>query len=529
MASRPVDDPRIAALEMRVRELEAARAHLAALLDSMNEEVYFTDTEKRYAYVNPAALRQFGHTRIEGVPLAEIVGKLEVLREDGTPRPLEEAPPLRALAGEIVRDEAQIVRIPRTGELRHRQVSSAPVRNAAGEIIGAVSVVRDVTDLKRINAELQSADQRKDEFIAMLAHELRNPLVPIRAGVEMLKQAAAAPDLLDEIRPMMERQLGHMVRLIDDLLDVSRITSGKIELKRQPVTVSALVASAVEANREAIAEGRLRLSLELSEPNRVVSVDPTRFTQIISNLVQNATKFTPIGGRIAVSARFEGEGDALLVLDVTDTGIGMSAEALPHVFDLFAQDRAASPADRAGLGIGLALARRLVEMHGGTIDAHSDGAGRGSAFTIRLPIMKADAARGRAAVRRPAETLDGLRVLVVDDSRAAADSMAMLVRSLGAEARAVYDGASALAAVAESAPAIVLLDIGMPRMDGYEVCRRIRLDHGSRIALVALSGWGQEKDKRLALEAGFDLHLTKPADPAKLREAMQVLRRRAQR
>ena len=364
--------------------------------------------------------------------------------------------------------------------------------------------------LRQSERQLRDADRRKDEFIAMLAHELRNPLVPIRTGVELLKNAREQPALIDNIQPMMERQVRHMVRLIDDLLDVSRITSGKIELQRQHVTLASIVGTAVEANRSAINAGNLVLTVDLSDPQLVLNVDPTRFAQILSNLLQNATKFTGSGGRIGISARVESaerQGTLDLVLEVTDSGAGIAPAMLPRVFDLFAQASTGGHEVNTGLGIGLALARRLVEMHGGTISAHSEGAGCGSRFTIRLGVSQ-DLEQSGEARGRQRRNVGDLRVLVIDDNRDAANVMAMLVETFGGTALAAYDGESGLARLREFHPSVVLLDIGMPGMDGYEVCRRIRSQSGSAIGVVALTGWGHEKDKQLAVDAGFDAHLT---------------------
>jgi PAS domain S-box-containing protein len=375
--------------------------------------------------------------------------------------------------------------------------------------------------LRAREKELREADRRKDEFIAVLAHELRNPLVPIRTGVELLKSARERPALIDTIRPMMERQVGHMVRLIDDLLDVSRITSGKIELRRQRVTLSSVVGSAIEANRAAIAGGGLDLSTNLDDPHRIIEVDPTRFSQVISNLVQNATKFTAMGGKITISAAVESApqaADPELVLNVADTGIGIEADQLPRVFDLFAQAHPGGYDRHAGLGIGLALARSLVQLHGGSITASSAGIGKGSVFTVRVPaplLTRVDEADARAS-----RSLAGLRVLVVDDNRDAADAMMLLVSQLGGEVRVAYDGLSALAILDEFRAAVVLLDIGMPGLDGYQTCRQIRQKMGAGVCVVAVTGWGQEQDRRLAAQAGFDTHLTKPADPQQLVELL---------
>jgi PAS domain S-box-containing protein len=489
-----------------------------AVLNSITEEVYFTDRDRCYTYANPAALREFGHVQVEGVPLEQIVSQLDVRRADGTPRPLEEAPPLRALAGEVVRDDEQMVRNPRTGEMRHRQVSSAPVRNEAGEIIGAVSVVRDVTELRRINEALQSADRRKDEFLAMLAHELRNPLVPIRASVELLGDATERPEIVASVLPMMERQVAIMVRLIDDLLDVSRITSGRIELRPELVTVATLVGNAIEANRAAIAEGGFDLVLDLAEPHWTLNVDSTRMTQVISNILQNATKFTPPGGRITISSRMEAspEGSSQLALTVADSGVGISPTVLPQVFELFHQ--AGPPGQQTGLGIGLAVARRLVELHGGTVAARSYGPGRGSTFTVTIPAVAGLGAAEPHAAAPP--SLADERVLIIDDNHDAADALAMLLEMMGATTRVTYGGEAGLDALQDFPASVVLLDIGMPGIDGYETCRRIRQRLAGGIRVIALSGWGQEQDKARAAAAGFDAHLTKPARSQQLAEAI---------
>lgn len=381
--------------------------------------------------------------------------------------------------------------------------------------------------LRRSEHHLRDADRRKDEFIAMLAHELRNPLVPIRTGVELLKKARERPDIIESVRPMMERQIGHMVRMIDDLLDVSRITSGNLALQRQPVTLSSLIGTAVELNRDAIAAANHEFSVNVPEPRWVLNVDPTRFAQVIANVLQNAAKFTPPGGRIALDATIKSEhaeSPAELVLQVVDSGEGMSDAMLPRIFDLFAQASTTSQGGRSGLGIGLTIARRLVEMHGGTIEARSAGAGQGSEFTIRLPAPR-DFQSQNAAFARQDQALRGLRVMVVDDNPDAADSVGMLVEAMGCSVRVAYDGPSALVALADFEAAVILLDIGMPGMDGYETCRRIRAKWGTRVRVVAITGWGQERDKRSAVESGFDAHLTKPADPAKLEEVIRLLSR----
>jgi CheY-like chemotaxis protein len=303
-----------------------------------------------------------------------------------------------------------------------------------------------------------------------------------------------------------------MVRLIDDLLDISRITSGKIRLQRQSSDLRGLVESAVEANRTAIATGGIHLSVELPTEPIWLDVDPARFVQIVSNVLHNAVKFTDRDGSVALSARIE---DEALVLTVADTGIGMSPDVLPRVFDLFMQDEETARKAPGGLGIGLALARRLVEMHGGAIDATSPGVGLGSTFNVWLPL---DANEGPRTQREPEvpKAAAPRRVVVIDDNRDAADAAAMFVEDLGNEVRVAYDGESGVGLARSFRPDLVLLDLGMVGVDGFETCRRIRAELGSGVFLVALTGWGQDHDKRATALAGFDAHLTKPADPAAL-------------
>lgn len=362
------------------------------------------------------------------------------------------------------------------------------------------------------DGELLEADRRKDEFLAVLAHELRNPLVPIRNGIELLRRVQAQP-LIEQVRPMMERQIGHAVHLIDDLLDVSRISSGKIELQRELVTVSSLVESASESNRAAITSADLELDIQLENPDRLLEVDPTRLSQVISNVLHNATKFTPPGGKITLQTEWVANGAAppQVIVRISDTGVGITRESLPKVFGLFAQVHADSSVRHGGLGIGLALAQKLIELHGGTIEADSAGPGEGSVFTIRIP---APVTHRHEASEMPVATnsLMGLRVLIVDDNRDAADSMGLLISDYGAEARIAYDASEAIRTLGEFDAELVLLDIGMPDVDGYEVCQQIRREKGNAVSIIALTGWGQDSDRRRAEDAGFDAHLTKPVD-----------------
>ncbi len=367
----------------------------------------------------------------------------------------------------------------------------------------------------RAEEQLREANARKDEFLAMLAHELRNPLAPIRTGLELIRRGGDTVVAVERVRGMMERQVGHMVRLIDDLLDVSRITSGKIVLQREPTLLASLVHSAVEANRAAMAAKRIELSVELPKDDCVIDVDPTRFVQILSNLLHNAAKFTNNGGSVCISATItQPKSDVIpqVSISVVDSGIGISPELLPRVFDLFTQGETRS--SQPGLGIGLALARRLVELHAGRLDARSEGHGRGSEFVIQLPLATTQSVS--ATERRADEQRLERRILVIDDNQDAANATAMLIEEMGGDARVAYDGESALEMLQEYQPEVILLDIGMRGLDGYETCQRIRRVLGNRVLLVALTGFGQEQDKEKATRAGFDAHLTKPADGAAL-------------
>ena len=381
--------------------------------------------------------------------------------------------------------------------------------------------------LRLSTQELREADRRKDEFIAMLAHELRNPLVPIRTAIELLKKANENPAVVETVRPMMERQVRHMVRLIDGLLDVSRVTSGRMELHREPVLLSTLITGAVEANREALTEGSLALAMNIGRPDLIMDVDATRFTQILSNLLNNAAKFTPPGGQVSVSDSLDAApaGDRWLSVCVTDTGMGIGQALLPRIFDLFGHAETAGRSRQGGLGIGLGLARRLAEMHGGTLEARSDGPDRGSTFVLRIPLR--ESMPSDATASQPALALTGLRALIIDDTRDAADVMQMLIESDGAVADVAYDGKSGIALAQEKTPDVILLDIGMPDMDGYQTCQAIRKVLGKNVLIIALTGWGQEEVKQRALQAGFDAHLTKPVEPDKLTDLIHQLRDRS--
>jgi len=412
--------------------------------------------------------------------------------------------PILLLTGQGADSEAAVDALERLGNVT---LLERPVRMAA--LASAVrSALRARERQYRTRAHLEDrerADRNKDEFMAALAHELRNPLAPIRNSVHLLRLSGAATDIVD----IMERQVNHLVRLVDDLMEVSRMTRGKITLRRKVIDLATVIEAAVEMSRPLIEAAGHRLIVELPASPIAVDADTTRLAQVFSNLLNNAANYTDRGGRIALAARREGD---QVVVTVTDTGIGIPAEALSKVFEMFVQGSVATGATHSGLGIGLTLARSLVQLHGGTLTAASEGLGKGSQFTVHLPVSMGQPAPSPTTADMPSVGTSE-RILVVDDNEDAAKSLGALLELLGADVRVVHDGESALDAFENFRPRVTLLDLGMPGMDGYEVARRIRARPDSEgAALIALTGWGQERDRRRTAEAGFDCHLIKPVD-----------------
>jgi signal transduction histidine kinase/ActR/RegA family two-component response regulator len=435
--------------------------------------------------------------------------------------------------------EYRVVRL--DGEVHWVLVRGRARRDAAGTARRMTGVSVDITERKRMHdalqqseselarqaAELRRADRRKDEFLATLAHELRNPLAPIRTGLELLTRSPGG-DATERTLGVMQRQITHMVRLIDDLLDVSRITRGKLELDRQRVELASIVDAAVEICRPMIERKQHTLRVVVPEPALAIEADLTRIAQVIGNLLNNAAKYTTDGGVIELSAKRDGED---VVIQVRDDGVGIPADSLADVFEMFSQVNRALERSQGGLGIGLALVRSLVELHGGRVEASSPGLGRGSTFTVRLPIGAVPQASQSSADESPAPEIRGReRVLVVDDNEDAADLLSMVLEQSGYETRTVYDGRSAIGAALEWSPSLVVLDIGLPDMSGYDVARELRLpERGAPLTLIALTGWGTQDDKRRAMEAGFDVHLTKPVDAAQFHAALAQLETRRSR
>ncbi|HEX3999988.1 MAG TPA: CHASE3 domain-containing protein [Pirellulales bacterium] len=397
-------------------------------------------------------------------------------------------------------------------------------RNAAGKVVRMIGCRVDISEQKQAEAKLLENDRRKDEFLATLAHELRNPLAPLRNALEVMRLDPDNRETFAHVNEIMERQLDHLVRLVDDLLDVSRITRGKIELRKERLDLSKVIESALETSRPLIEAGRHELSVALPPKPIYVLGDLTRLAQVVANLLNNAAKYTPPNGRISLAVERDG-GEALI--RVRDNGFGIPADMLPTVFDMFTQVERTRERAQGGLGIGLTLVRRLVEMHNGRVEAASEGTNKGSEFVIRLPI---------ALDESPPHQVDGFnhhpatnhlprrRVLVVDDNDDSLASLAMLVRMMGNDVRTAVDGPTALEAAREFRPEVVLLDVGLPGMNGHEVGRRMReMPEAKGAILVAQTGWGQTEDRRKSAAAGFDAHLVKPVDPAALQKILASL------
>ena len=493
--------------------VDAEKNRLSLVLGSINDEVWFADSQGRFTLANSSALREFGYADVQGVDVNNLAQSLRVLRADGSVRPSYEAPPLRALAGEIIVGEEEIVQTPRAGELRHREVNAAPVRDHAGQIIGAVAVVRDITQHKHAQAALRDADRRKDEFLATLAHELRNPLAPIRTAAKIIASPNVSPTQLQRAQTIIERQVSHMALLLDDLLDIARITQGKLQLKKGAVALNDMVDAAVEAARPLLDGKNHHLAVSLPQEPVVLDADPLRLSQILSNLLTNAAKYSDPGSHIEIIGTVQ---DQSLTIAIQDDGIGIDASAIGSIFEMFSQVEGVMGRSDGGLGIGLALVKGLTELHGGTIEARSPGLGYGSEFIVRLPLSPLYPVTS-AQVADPGPPPTRSRILIADDNRDAADSLSMLLELAGHEVRVAHLGRAALSLAQAFRPDVALLDIGMPDMSGYEVAQQLRREPwGQAILLIALTGWGQEKDRQHALEAGFNQHMTKPIDLAQL-------------
>jgi PAS domain S-box-containing protein len=517
--------------ETERRRAEEGIRRLAAVAEQSTDFIGLFAPDAGGIWLNPAGRQLAGlapEANIEAWRLIDFVAPdcRDFMRSEVLP----------ALTGQLAQWE---------GELRFARVRSDitfpvyfkgfAVRDAHGNNLGLATITRDITEqkrsedaLRRIAADLSEADHRKSEFLATLAHELRNPLAPIRTGLDLLHISGGDAATSERVHDMMERQLGHLIHLVDDLLDIARITRGKIELKKQLVDLRAIVATALETSATLIEGGGNALAVELPDEPLHIDGDVTRLVQVLSNLLNNAAKYTPSGGQVSVRAWRE-DGHALVA--VADTGIGIPPESIGSVFEMFTQVRSSLDRAQGGLGIGLSLVRRLVELHGGRVSATSEGRGQGSTFTVKLPLSAARAtevgvagggSEGAAALAQRA-----LRVLVVDDNADAAESLVELLRLLGHSTRIAHDGPQGYRMAQEFRPDLVFLDIGLPGMSGHDVARAVRRTQGlEHVVLIALTGWGAASDMTQSQEAGFDQHLTKPLSFEALEQALAAAEER---
>ncbi|MDB5792693.1 MAG: hybrid sensor histidine kinase/response regulator [Massilia sp.] len=505
------------------RQAEEGIRRLAAVAEQSPDFIGIFAPGGAGLYLNPAG------RALAGIDPGAAIGEVRLLDFfAGDCRPFVREEVMPALTGPQQKWEGELQFAPRAGSTDALPVyfKGFAVHGADGAHLGLATITRDITEqkraeneLRRIAADLSEADHRKSEFLATLAHELRNPLAPLRTGLDLLRMAPGDAPATARVHAMMDRQLGQLIHLVDDLLDIARITRGRIELKKEPVDLRMAVSMALETSSAPIQAGGHTLEVDLPDEPLPLRADLTRLVQVLSNLLNNAAKYTPAGGRIRVHGWRE-QGQALVA--VSDSGVGIGPEAIGSVFEMFTQVRSSLDRAQGGLGIGLSLVRRLVELHGGRVEAASPGRGHGSTFTVSLPLRGAgqDNANGDAAGAGPGPA-PPLRVLVVDDNVDAAECLASLLKVLGHETRMAHDGAAGLQAAHEFRPDLAFLDIGLPGMNGHELARALRSRPGMRgLVLVALTGWGAASDMTLSHDAGFDQHLTKPVSLEALARAL---------
>lgn len=520
-ASKIVRD--ITAQKQAEREIAESQARKAAILDTALDCIIICDHEGKIIEFNPAAEQTFGHRRedVVGREMSEIIipPSLRLRHRQGMERFVKTGQShilgkhltltgLRADGGEFPVEFA-VTQIPSDGQ----PVFTAYLRDITERKRMEDALNETANALRKSTAELSEADRRKNEFLAMLAHELRNPLAPIHNAVQVLRLGGNTAEVIRSATALMERQVGQLIRLVDDLLDVSRISRGKIELREETVELASVVHQAVEAARPLCEQMHHDLTVSLPSLPIYLNADPARLAQVVGNLLTNACKFTNGGGRISLAVDQE---DAQAVIRVRDTGIGIAADQLPRIFEMFTQLDTSLERSQSGLGIGLTLVRNLIELHGGTVTAHSDGLGQGTEFEVRLPITNETRATSGPSVIAPTPGTNR-RILIVDDNHDSVASLASLLTLSGYAVHTAYDGLQATEAAETLRPDVVLLDIGLPKLNGYEVARKIREQPwGKDIGLVALTGWGQDEDRKKSQEAGFDGHLVKPVDYASL-------------
>ena len=518
LSSQTVDPGDATVRRRAVEELRLSEERFRLLVESVQDYAIFMLTRE-----GNVASWNAGAERMKGYKSSEIIGQHFSVFYPPEARSKPEWELRQAIDHGRVEDEGWRVR--RDGTRFWANVVITALRRKDGELVGFAKVTRDLTDRRKVE-ELEEASRQKDQFVAVLAHELRNPLAPIRSALHVLDQPHAKAEMVARAMEIAQRQVRHMARLLDDLLDVTRLSQGKMDLRRDRVDIVSITRAASESIQPLVRERGHEITVEMPPEPIWIHADPARVEQVLTNLLSNAVKFTDPGGRIRVSVRREG---SEAVVRVLDTGIGIDPVMLPRIFDLFVQAHRQMDHASGGVGIGLTLVKKLVELHGGTVDAFSAGPGSGSEFVVRLPAMEmaAPVAVARSEdLRSPGERRT-LRVLIVDDNADAADGLAMILEMGGDEVRVAYDGEAALEVAGELRPEAVVLDIGMPGMDGYEVARRLKEAPETRDALlIAMTGWGQPQDRRRSALAGFDIHVVKPVEPAELERHLDEYRDR---
>ncbi len=500
-------------VEERTKSLRESEHFLQRITEVTPGVIHIFDVEEqRSVFINRSVASVLGYSAADVQAIgAEVVPKL--MHPDDVPRFEEHLRVVSTLADGEIADFEHRMR-DRAGEWHwFHSRDSVFARNNAGGVRQIIGTAIEITERKRVEAAMQNAEKRKDEFLATLAHELRNPLAPMRNAAQVLHVKGPATPELRWARDVIDRQIGQMARLIDDLMDVCRISQGKLELKRERVEFAKVVQGAIEASRPLIEQMGHNLTVTLPDHNVVLDADLTRLAQVFLNLLNNAAKYTERGGRVHLAVERQGSD---VMVTVRDTGIGIPADKLPTIFEMFSQVEGALSRSQGGLGIGLCLVKRLVEMHGGSVAASSEGLGKGSEFIVRLPIVMGQTSSRKAGAEQAMPSSD-LRILVVDDNRDAAESLAMLLNIMGNTVHTAHDGEEGVAAALEFQPDVVICDIGMPKMNGYEACRRMRQQACNKnMIIIAVTGWAQNDDRRKSKEAGFDYHMAKPVDPQAL-------------
>lgn len=507
---------------LRARHAELEHQKFVALVEHSRDLIAICDEHGCPSYVNQAGLKLLGLDGVsdaQGTPLQRFLlpEDLERLSRDFLPKLLSDG-----------HGECELQVFNQKSCECHWLNCSLVVRRNEDALIGFSAVCRVITEQKRLEeelrraaSELSAANRKMNEFLATLAHELRNPMAPIRTGLEILRLTASEPETVERTRAMMERQAHQMVRLIDDLLELSRITEGKLHLRRIRVNLAEVLGSAIDATQPLIIDASHQLHTALPDSTILLEGDPNRLAQVFTNLLSNASKYTKNGGMIWLKA-YQENGDA--VISIRDNGLGIPIGRQDDIFKMFTQIDRSIETGYTGLGIGLTLVKKIVEMHSGTVVVHSAGSNEGSEFVVRLPIVN-DVPEHTAI---PLKNESGLRhrVLVVDDNRDAAETLGLVLKMLGNDICVAHDGIEALEKAASFRPSVMFLDLAMPRMNGFDTARHIRQQTwGENIVLIALTGWGQEADRRSTQDAGFNYHLTKPAEPSAIQDLLNALRR----